>query len=411
MPLHSNANNYSINNITATPTAITYAAGRTGQNAVFNGSSSVIKTDFAWRPTTGWTIAGWLKPTDNDGIVIRSNTKYSPWISIQDSTSIQFGHWYTTNDYYRLTYLTTADILNKWLHYCSTWDGSTLRLYVNGELKDSMPAPREPYITGNMEIGYCDAVPSVGYYKGQMADLRLYNYALSESEIYELSLARVGHWMLNGMQMTTGDKTEYDGEQGKKGTANNALQGRKNAASPRYQNCFIANGSYIKLPAVPYSGVVDEFSYNVWAYAPAWTSAAFGSATYSGIFNCVEGGGWGLHWTKSGSILSCWFHNGSSYVGPNVVSTNLSNGWHMITATTNGTDINIYVDAVLIANSSHSKFTINQKNTPFIGYECSGASAYSNGQFKGNISEIELFAKHLTAEDVAKRYQKAHIPT
>jgi hypothetical protein len=72
---------------------------------------------------------------------------------------------------------------NTWYHLAMTWDGTTLRAYVNGvevETDTGTPGTRGPWT--NLQVG-----PSLGY----LQDALFYNAALSAGEIAALYAARV----------------------------------------------------------------------------------------------------------------------------------------------------------------------------------------------------------------------------
>jgi hypothetical protein len=199
MPLNNQLTSFGTKKITATATAVTYVQGKTGLNATFNGSTSVINTDFNWTPTTGWSIAAWVKHTADtpNGTIVRANTGQSPIFDFNGTNGAVRCLYYKSNS--ELNRLNTTYIPEKniWHHYVALWDGSKIKFYVDGVLNATQDNCTEaPYNgTSTINIGYYNY--SGHMFTGQIADVRLYNYGLTESEIYELSLGKVGHVMLN----------------------------------------------------------------------------------------------------------------------------------------------------------------------------------------------------------------------
>jgi hypothetical protein len=73
--------------------------------------------------------------------------------------------------------------VDEWYHVAGTYDGEILKLYVNGTLVDSNPAP-----SGNIDIGpYIMAVGTwstlIDYFQGTIDEVRIYDYALSPETI------------------------------------------------------------------------------------------------------------------------------------------------------------------------------------------------------------------------------------
>lgn len=426
MPLRltNNFESYGTKKITATGTAITYpgtdANGKTGKNPIFNGSTSVINTDFEWKPTTGWSIAAWVKHTaaTPNGTIVRA-TSASPIFDFNGSNGqVRCMYWISDS---AQNVLNTGYIpaQNVWHHYVALWDGSKIKFYVDGVLTATKDNCTEaPYNAGTINIGYYNW--SGHMFTGQIADVRLYNYAISNETIYNLSLGKVAHFLLNGMQMTNDDKTEYSIiHPDKHGVATKVLTAAvsKIAVSPRYQYSYKCNGSsgYIKIqPANECININDEFSISLWAYAADWTTC-WGSASGAAILSAVQTYGYAfrLNGAKTASgVKLCAYHYLSGFKTAGIELTSITPGWHHFTLTVDGYSVAFYLDGVLIQASQAlvTKTVITQRNTAFIGMESGGSSAASNTQFTGQVSDIEYFAKCLTLADIQKLYAKGHIP-
>ena len=77
---------------------------------------------------------------------------------------------------------TAAVALNTWTHLAVTFDGSTLRMFVNGvQVSSASVAGSMGASTGPLRIGG-DSVWGE-YFKGQIDEVRIYNRALSPGEI------------------------------------------------------------------------------------------------------------------------------------------------------------------------------------------------------------------------------------
>jgi hypothetical protein len=77
----------------------------------------------------------------------------------------------------------TSDLVTdgKWHHVASTYDGATIRLYVDGQLESSFARSGTiPAGTSPLAIG---ARPGVNYYAGLMDEFTIYNRALTPFEI------------------------------------------------------------------------------------------------------------------------------------------------------------------------------------------------------------------------------------
>lgn len=255
LPFNGNSNNQGLYNIKTSPTAITYTTGKTGMNATFNGSTSVINTDFEWKPVTGWTIAAWVKNTDTapHGPVVRSSTGFSPTIDFNGTNgALRCLYWKSNNEYNILNTIYIPTV-NTWNYYVATWDGSKIDCYIDGILNSSANFSDIPYNTGTIQIGKNNIS---GVLKGQIADLRLYNYALAPSKIKKLSQAPIIHLYFNN----------YDnllvGTNAMKGTGGNAAGVTKTWSTDKkiaHITAASGNSNYSKIDMTNESMAMDTY--------------------------------------------------------------------------------------------------------------------------------------------------------
>ena len=75
---------------------------------------------------------------------------------------------------------------NQWHHVYLTYDGSSMKLYVDAEPKDSHPVSGTIDSTATLNIGQHNSAVYDGTskaFKGQLDDLQIYNKALTADEI------------------------------------------------------------------------------------------------------------------------------------------------------------------------------------------------------------------------------------
>jgi len=141
--------------------------------------------------TSAFTFAAWVYSTapDNDApILAKEDSTYG--------TSYWFGVFY--NDFGTLCDVdgwwgwdlerrsVPVPAWNGWNHLAATWDGGTLKQYLNGVLVDSVPFSGPVANTfSHLTIGINSGVWSTAF-TGALDDIRIYNSALTAAEISEL---------------------------------------------------------------------------------------------------------------------------------------------------------------------------------------------------------------------------------
>ena len=177
----------------------TWVAGQHGQAIRLDGTGdyATVADNASLDITSAITMAAWVKPevvgTQN---VIKKATNGGPngyELSLASSGStwpqkvfVRFNQT-TSGDTIRLnsTTLYPTDG-NTWMHVAATYDGATIRLYVNG-VEEANMASSTPIGTNALNLGI-GAQPDGGSpLTGSLDDVLLYNRALSPSEIAALA--------------------------------------------------------------------------------------------------------------------------------------------------------------------------------------------------------------------------------
>ncbi len=88
----------------------------------------------------------------------------------------------------------------QWYHVAAAWDGSTVRIYVNGILDNDPPESRAGTIGTDMRPLYIGGRDGADFFDGLIDDVRIYNRALDPNEVYppiDGLAGLVGHWKLD----------------------------------------------------------------------------------------------------------------------------------------------------------------------------------------------------------------------
>ncbi len=174
-----NGNTGAISNATWT------AAGKYGDALVFNGQNSLITvSDAASLHLTAMTLEAWVNPSEVSSawrdVIYKGNDNY--FLEVTSNPGGYPAGGATLGGSAVVTYGTADVPVNSWTHLAATYDGSTVRLYVNGALVSSQshsgniaPSSRPLQIGGDGILGQ--------FFKGTIDEVRIYNTALTQSQI------------------------------------------------------------------------------------------------------------------------------------------------------------------------------------------------------------------------------------
>ena len=214
MPMTKDLRNQGLKHCTPVGNNVTLdTTGKLGGSYYFSGTSSYIDTGFKEDFGTGdFTITAWVKLTS-------SSKTYQPIISNKGTgaasvgCAIYFNHnqqkfLWSTADGSSGSEIWTSDtfsnIYDKWTHVIMVRETGASRygyFYINGERKELTGNPSIKNVTNNtynMMIGDLGNHGGASYlWTGNIADVRMYNYAISAEEAKELSQGLVLHYPLS----------------------------------------------------------------------------------------------------------------------------------------------------------------------------------------------------------------------
>lgn len=195
LPLTGHLNNQGLSNVTVTNNGATIDnSGKIGKCYSFNGTSTKLSASNFNISNSAWSASVWVYPVakvSGHQYIVAMNTstaadfkftlccylkKFS--VRIQDTT-------YASN---------TSVSLNTWYHFTATYNGTYLKLYINGVL-DSTYTPEVPASATTLTIGTRGG--DAGFFTGKLNDVRIYDHVLSEKEVKELSKGLILHYPLS----------------------------------------------------------------------------------------------------------------------------------------------------------------------------------------------------------------------
>jgi hypothetical protein len=194
------------NNNTATLHGSTFESGKNGNALSFNGASDYVETPNSAALDiggTGLTVAFWVKVN-----AMNSGVDYvivgKPWYAAaMTSPFYQYGVEYSNG--YNKTFdfyfgdpagnlhgpYRMSPVLGSWVHVAYTYDGNTVKGYLDGTERLSAPDAGSLEQRGNsLRLGVDGAYRQ--FFNGWLDDLRLYSRALTAAEVQSVMLTPVG---------------------------------------------------------------------------------------------------------------------------------------------------------------------------------------------------------------------------
>ncbi len=163
------------------------ASGRYGSALTFNGTSNTVTVNDAptLDLTNGMTIEAWVYPTTISGwrtVLMKETSGGLAWTLYGNDNASHPAMTVNTGGSDQALAGVQQLAANTWTHVASTYDGATLRLFVNGTQVSSRALTGNLIVTtGALRIGG-NAVWGE-YFAGRIDDVRIYNRALTAAEI------------------------------------------------------------------------------------------------------------------------------------------------------------------------------------------------------------------------------------
>ena len=213
LPLNGNLENQGLSKITMTNSgAAVNDNGKIGKCYQFDGNDYLI-TDF--KPAdiipNEMSFCCWMKLNENNKVhtllCSRIKTDAGLCLFILSSNKLRFDNMGDTNTG---TYQTTFDpifSINQWYHIAVVQTSTHKKLYINGVLEQTVAnTPGSGTNTSSSNSATKATIGGSGannandnWLKGYLNDVRIYNHALSDKEVKEISKGLILHYKLNNI--------------------------------------------------------------------------------------------------------------------------------------------------------------------------------------------------------------------
>ena len=421
--------------MTSMSTTTSPVMGKIGQALKFNGSSSYITVpdNSSIDLATNFTVTGWIKRNvlGNYDVIYGSGQQTNYWyVQISNGNKLVF----SKRDITDFSANTVIDA--NWHHIAVVKNGDSgtnLSFYFDGKADGTASVGSVTTPSGTKYIGNFASGGSI--FHGNLDDVRIYNRALSASEVaklYKQGAAKlavspvnsiksglVGYWTFDGKDTNWGtNKTNDVSGQGNTGTmvsmstTTSPVVGKIGQALRFNGGVSNANGSYIDVTNQASFNFerTNSFSSSVWIKPQTLSSTI--QHIVGNLGNTSPYRGWEL-WIDSAGRVNLTLE--STYPTDQLaVHTNSAlslNKWQNVSFTYNGTSapsgVTIYVNGIsqtLTTDQNTLSATIQNSVDFGIGQRTDNIGSNS-WPFTGFIDDVRVYSRALSASEVNQLYK------
>lgn len=402
-------------------TSTTPVAGKIGSAFNFTSGGFIdVPYSASLAPTNALTVSVWFKYSGllsiDQKFVSKTETGGYTLFIAQPSGDNCTGNYLCfavrIGGVYKFAQYNTSNLTaGSWYHLVGTYDGNSLNLYVNGVLVATAPATGaiQYAVNNHLCIGYEPSSTTCSvdnHVKGVMDDVRIYNRALSTSEVQQLyvngggtlahsnttlSTGLVGYWPMDGntTSWTTGQTKDQSGAGN-----NGSLVSMSTSTTPvtgKVGGTFNFNGtSYVNVPDSASLDTGNLITVSAWIYPTSNASYA----PFAAKVDAAGTVGWEIA-NNSGTLRTTL--RGSLV---NVTAGALTlNKWQMGTFTYDGATLKLYLNGTLVGSATGSA-TLNSSVDLWIGKRL-----VNNNTFTGRIDDVRVYNRVLSASEIAQLYK------
>jgi hypothetical protein len=394
----------------------TFATGLVGQAFSFDGVDDQVMVPHRADQNTGSqiTLDAWVNPSAlSHGRTIIQKRSAS---NIGGFTFEQLGQPFAPDGSLQLVIMiggvyhsataTSVLTLNTWQHVAATYDGSTMKIYVNAvEAASVAQTGAIDAVTDPIVIGRNVVVPSDAW-QGLIDEIALFNRALSQSEIQSIvNAGSAGKCKPMCTPPPAGLVSWWpgDGNAGDLADGNNGtLENGATFASGLVEQAFSLDGvnDFVSVPHNDNLNPTGPFSVDTWVNADPQQSSTQ-SLIIDKSHGWTDSTGWALQTNTDGT--ACFFYgtggSGSAdFHGSCTQASILDGRWHHLAGVWTGTEIDMYEDGLLQNTLALSTAPANNTRDVHIGTSWGGGTP--TRFFHGLVDEAEYFDRALSAAEV-----------
>ncbi len=404
----------------------TWVDGKVGKALSFDGTNDYVTMGNTNDITTGdFTLAYWMNPENVSQFepVIIKREAVGPYRQYQTGVGYVNGigvpvngkqvGFFGNNGADKQSIRTTNDVVDgQWHHVTVTRTSSGILIYIDGVsvalTVESAGVSSENFTNpANFNLGYDNGS---NYYKGLLDEVRIYNRALSGTEITnlyqtsakasmntsensDLTNGLVGLWSFNGADVS--GTTAYDRSgQGNNGTLTNG----PTVTTGKIGQALDFDGTDDRI-VVGDINAMDGLTYMT---ASAWVKYD-NVGVYKGIVTKVNGVGWALETGSSGSTFVGGFNDGYGIAGtvPNDTWTHLVFTFDG-TQSGNASRLKMYMNGTQVTPSYTGTVPAV---APSNAFDVVIGGGVDPRYFSGQIDEVRVYNRTLSATEIWNLYQ------
>jgi len=426
-------------NASGIATSTFYRPGKIGQAGNFDGVDDRVRVgdmDSA-DGTATLTVSAWVKPSTIDDSAHRSiisktggvSGSFTGWSLLRVNTEAYRFYIRNSTDG---TVTATSDAVfrdTNWHHVVGVYDGSAVRVYVDGTEADSTPPSATSIIPAeSKEVCIGDTGTSGGTcttlnpFPGLIDDVRIYSRALTAAEISalynsgvskiaesknlpagsSLNSGLVGHWTFDGRDITNGRINDVSGN-GNHGNASGI------ATSTFYRPGKIGQaGNFdgvddmVSINDGSSLDLTDQFTISLWGYQKSYIAGAGLVTKYHGSNELRS---YMLYTANTNEINVLLSSDGATREedgSSGDCGFRVNNEWTHITVTYINSGINYYRNGALCNTDETAIASLHNSTEPvLIGREEGSGSLVF---FNGLLDDVRIYNRALSAGEVLQLY-------
>jgi hypothetical protein len=404
--------------------------GKIGQALKFAAPGQYVNLGTGINPTSGITYAAWVKAdtwtnsSGENGIVVRNNGagQYSAMM-VNSSGKLAFYAGNGSNASYDGTGANTLST-GKWYYLVFTYDSvNGLVGYVNGVVDStvgSVGALTSTAIT--TDIGTDPSLPTTRNFTGTIDDVRIYNRALSATEVkalYTAESARLGTGN-NSLKTNLVGYWKYDDGSGTSATdaSGNGLTATLSGSplpswttSGKINDALTFNGTtaYTTVTSSSITGVTSTLSLAFWVNIPSFTAG-----TYHPLIDIYSESPSAREWTVGTKLVTGTQRFGvitstdGTYQAARDFATNagITTGtWYFVVFTyDSAVGAKIYVNGSLDTSNAQTGTLFAATGVPMVTMHAANTYGDGSGYSAGTVDEVGFWSRALSASEIAALY-------